>query len=55
MKRITHVIAVGLATVAAFFMTPAGMALVHQYPRLAAVSTLVGMGALYFNPTKPAA
>lgn len=50
MKKSAHVIAMVLASAAAFFVTPAGIALVHQYPFLAAVAAIVAAGTTYFNP-----
>lgn len=52
MKKATHFIAVGILAIAAFFATPAGHALLMQYSWLAPLSTLIGVGAVYFNPNK---
>jgi len=50
-KKVTHVVAVGFATVAAFAISPAGQAVVKQYPKLAVAVTLIGsLGALYHEP-----
>jgi hypothetical protein len=49
-------VAVGAAIVAAgtFAISPAGMALVHQYPKLSAVSAIVlALGGLLTHPTTP--
>ena len=52
-KRITHLCALGLAAVAAFFMSPAGQELVKQYPKLSGISALtVSLVALYHSPKK---
>ena len=51
MKKITHVFAVVLAGLAAFVVTPAGQALVHQYPWLSGiVGVIVSLAAVYHNP-----
>jgi len=51
-KTITHFIAAGLAMAVAFAVSPAGQALVHQFPKLAgAVGVLLALGSLYHNPT----
>lgn len=49
-KKLTHVLAVALATAAGFAMTDAGQALIKQYPKLAGVAGMLGVAALYFNP-----
>lgn len=53
MKKVTHVVALIVVTGAAFCVTPAGQALVHQYPVLAPIAAgLATLAALYFNPQK---
>ena len=50
-KKLTHLLASGIALLATFSMTDAGQALIRQYPHLAALATLVGaLGALYRAP-----
>lgn len=50
----THYLALGAAGVVAFAATPAGEALVKQYPHLTAAVALAGLvAALYHNPAKP--
>lgn len=50
-KKLTHVLAVVIAGVATFFATPAGLAVVKQYPVLApAVAGLAMIAALYRSP-----
>lgn len=53
MKKFTHVVAVAFGAVAAFFVTPAGQSLAHQYPWLTPIVAIAGVGATYFNPQKP--
>jgi hypothetical protein len=51
-SKVTHVIAAVLASVAAFALTPAGQALIAQYPHLAVVSGLVAtLASLYKAPS----
>lgn len=51
-KTVTHVIAAVLATGAAFLVSPAGQALLKQYPKLSVVSGLVlTLASLYHDPT----
>jgi hypothetical protein len=53
MKIITHVYAVIVAAASAFLATPAGIALLHQYPKLVPIiAGLAGLAALYHNPAK---
>ena len=50
-KKVTHVAAALFAAAVGFAVSPAGEALVRQYPKLAAVSTLLGLlGSLYHSP-----
>jgi hypothetical protein len=50
-KLITHWIAATLVTVAAFAVSPAGQALIAQYPKLsAAAGLLASLAALYHSP-----
>jgi hypothetical protein len=51
LKTITHVFAVVLAAVVTFAVSPAGQALVKQYPKIAGVfGILVALGAVYHEP-----
>jgi hypothetical protein len=51
MKTITHVFAVGIVAVAGFFVSPAGVSLLHQYPVLVPVAAGIGaLAALYHSP-----
>lgn len=54
MSKITHGIAVVLGVATTFLVTPAGEALVKQYPWLTAVSSALGIALVYFNPKKGA-
>lgn len=50
-KTVTHLAAVVLATLAAFAASPAGRALVSQYPVLSAASAgVLALAALYHSP-----
>lgn len=50
-KPLTHVLAVGIAAAAGFFATPAGLAIVKQYPVLVPVAAGIGViAALYRTP-----
>lgn len=50
-KKVTHVFAAALATAAAFVITPAGKALIGQYPLLsAAAAGILALAAVYHNP-----
>lgn len=50
-KKITHIFAVILGAAAAFIATPAGKALVDQYPLVSAASAgVLALAALYHNP-----
>ena len=52
-KSITHVLAVIAAAAAGFLASPAGHAVVAQYPVLAPVAAGIAIVAsLYHNPTK---
>lgn len=52
MTKITHAFAAVAAAVYAFFLTPAGTAVLHQYPKLAAgLAGLTTIAALYHNPS----
>jgi len=46
-SKLTHVLAITGAAIAGFAMTPAGQAIIHQYPKLspvlAAVLTIAGI------------
>lgn len=50
MKKLTHIIAVILTAATAFLVTPAGIALVHQYPIVAALAAALAVATTYFNP-----
>ena len=51
LKTITHVFAVVLTGAVAFAVSPAGQALVKQYPKLAGVIGIIAaLGALYHEP-----
>jgi hypothetical protein len=50
-KKLTHVFAAVMAAAAAFVVTPAGKALLSQYPALsAAAAGILALAALYHNP-----
>ncbi len=50
-KKITHVLAVVAAAAAGFIATPAGKALLGQYPVLSAAgAAILAVAALYHNP-----
>jgi hypothetical protein len=50
-KTITHVYAVAVVAVAGFFMTPAGIAVLAQYPKLVPIVTgIAGIAAVYHTP-----
>jgi hypothetical protein len=50
-KKITHVYAVIVVAAAAFFMSPAGIAVLAQYPKLVPVVTgIAGLAAVYHTP-----
>ena len=55
MKKITvltHWLALGAAAVGGFLVTPAGQAILHQYPVVSSVvGTVSVIAALYKNPT----
>lgn len=53
-SKVTHVLAVILGSAAAFALSPAGQAVIKQYPKLGGVAGILGVAALYFNP-KPSA
>jgi hypothetical protein len=54
-KNITHWAAGAFVAVVGFAVSPAGQAIVAQYPKLSAVATLLGLlGALYHSPKSPA-
>jgi hypothetical protein len=55
-KTITYYLAVVIAAIAAFAVTPAGQALIAQYPKLSIVFAIIGaLGALFHNPKAAAA
>lgn len=50
-KKLTHVFAVIIGLLATFIMTPAGQAIVAQYPKLSGlVAGVMALAALYRNP-----
>ncbi|HLV96897.1 MAG TPA: hypothetical protein VKS44_17015 [Candidatus Acidoferrales bacterium] len=50
-KKVTHAFAAALAAAAAFVITPAGKALLGQYPVLsAAAAGILALAALYHDP-----
>ena len=50
-KKATHIAAVAVIAAGAFALSPAGQALVAQYPKLATVSAvLVFLTSLYHQP-----
>ena len=51
-KNITHILAVALSVVAGFVVTPAGQAVIHQYPYLSgAAGVILTLAAVYHVPT----
>ena len=53
-KNLTHYLAVGMIAAYGFAMSPAGQALVKQYPKLSGVvGMLGGVMALYYSGEKP--
>jgi hypothetical protein len=51
-KTFTHVLAVVLASLAGFVVTPAGQAVIHQYPYLSgAAGVILTLAAVYHVPT----
>jgi hypothetical protein len=54
LSKLTHFFAAAVAAAATFFATPAGLALLHQYPHLIPiVGGLAAIGLTYRNPTAP--
>lgn len=52
-SKLTHVLAVAIVAAYGFFQTPAGQAVLTQYPKLVALSTALGLlVTLYINPRK---
>ena len=50
-KGVTHFAAAAFTAIVGFAASPAGQAIVKQYPKLSAAATLLGLlGALYHNP-----
>jgi hypothetical protein len=50
-KTVTHWFAVGAVAVVGFIASPAGQAVVHQYPILSGVAGVIGvLSALYHSP-----
>jgi hypothetical protein len=54
MKTITHIYAAVAVAVGGFLLTPAGVAILHQYPRLASLLALAAALGVYHNPVKAA-
>jgi hypothetical protein len=53
MKKVTHVLAAISAAIVAFSVTPAGQAVIHQYPVLSGIAGALGaISAWYHNPIK---
>lgn len=53
-KSVTHVFAVLVAALAAFAVSPAGQALVKQYPYLSGLAgVVIALSAVYHSPLKP--
>jgi hypothetical protein len=51
MNRVTHYLALLAASITAFLLTPAGQALLLQYPKLASlIAGATWIAALYRNP-----
>ena len=51
MKKITHVLALGVAALYGFILTPAGLALAHQYKLIGvAFAGIMTIAALYHQP-----
>jgi hypothetical protein len=55
MKTITHWYALAAAAVGTFLLTPAGKALLMQYPWLASVLAIATVAGIYHNPNKSSA
>jgi hypothetical protein len=54
-SKVTHIIAIIGAGVTAFVLTPAGQALIHQYPKLAPIAGAIAtLFAVYHNPKSAA-
>jgi hypothetical protein len=50
-SKLTHLMAIAGAAIAAFAMTPAAQAIIHQYPKLAPVlAAILTLGSIYHNP-----
>lgn len=50
-SKLTHVLALGAAAVYGFILSPAGQAVLKQYPHLEPVVTgIVMIAGLYFSP-----
>ena len=51
MKKITHVLAVAASAVVVFVVSPAGQALIHQYPILSGIAGVIGaLVSVYHDP-----
>jgi len=53
-KTITHVYALIAAAIGAFLLTPAGSALLTQYPKLASLLAVATVLGIYHSPAKSA-
>lgn len=52
-KTVTHLVAIAVAAVSGFLATPAGIALLRQYPHLVPiVAGIAGIAATYHSPWK---
>jgi hypothetical protein len=50
-SKLTHILAIAGAAITAFVLTPAGQAIIHQYPKLAPIAGAVAtLFAVYHNP-----
>lgn len=53
-KMLTHIIAVVIVGIGSFAITPAGKALILQYPKLSVIVAAAAMlGTLYHTPKEP--
>jgi hypothetical protein len=54
-SKLTHIIAIIGAAATAFLLTPAGQAIIHQYPKLAPIAGAIAtLFAVYHNPKSAA-
>lgn len=52
MKKITHILAGIGGSIALFLLTPAGKAVLMQYPWITSIIAVLGALGLYHNPLK---